>query len=103
MARPKADERAAVARLCKSPLSSEEVSPVPEALRSPANDGFSIGDVGTRICRDVFQKRRPAESSSHALFPCKSGRADARTRTGDPFITSEVLYQLSYVGGPGSV
>jgi hypothetical protein len=28
-------------------------------------------------------------------------RADARIRTGDPFITSEVLYQLSYVGGPG--
>jgi hypothetical protein len=29
--------------------------------------------------------------------------ADARTRTGDPFITSEVLYQLSYVGGaPGA-
>src|SRR5205809_5235133 len=29
------------------------------------------------------------------------GQADARTRTGDPFITSEVLYQLSYVGsGP---
>ena len=26
-------------------------------------------------------------------------QADARTRTGDPFITSEVLYQLSYVGG----
>jgi hypothetical protein len=25
-------------------------------------------------------------------------KADARTRTGDPFITSEVLYQLSYVG-----
>jgi hypothetical protein len=29
--------------------------------------------------------------------------ADARTRTGDPFITSEVLYQLSYVGLAGSV
>ena len=27
-----------------------------------------------------------------------SDEADARTRTGDPFITSEVLYQLSYVG-----
>jgi hypothetical protein len=26
-------------------------------------------------------------------------RADARIRTADPFITSEVLYQLSYVGG----
>ena len=25
--------------------------------------------------------------------------ADAQIRTGDPFITSEVLYQLSYVGG----
>ena len=25
-------------------------------------------------------------------------RADARTRTGDPIITSDVLYQLSYVG-----
>ena len=32
---------------------------------------------------------------------CKSIKADARTRTGDPFITSEVLYQLSYVGGRG--
>jgi hypothetical protein len=28
-------------------------------------------------------------------------KADARIRTADPFITSEVLYQLSYVGaGP---
>ena len=26
------------------------------------------------------------------------GRADERIRTADPFITSEVLYQLSYVG-----
>ena len=25
-------------------------------------------------------------------------KADAQIRTGDPFITSEVLYQLSYVG-----
>jgi hypothetical protein len=29
--------------------------------------------------------------------PCKT-QADAGTRTPDPFITSEVLYQLSYVG-----
>ena len=28
----------------------------------------------------------------------EEAKADARTRTGDPFITSEVLYQLSYVG-----
>jgi hypothetical protein len=30
-------------------------------------------------------------------------KADARTRTGDPFITSEVLYQLSYVGAADPV
>jgi hypothetical protein len=35
--------------------------------------------------------------------PCKSKEADARTRTGDPFITSEVLYQLSYVGAADPV
>ena len=29
-------------------------------------------------------------------------QADARIRTGDPFITSEVLYQLSYVGEVGA-
>jgi hypothetical protein len=32
------------------------------------------------------------------LKPAPLAEADARTRTGDPFITSEVLYQLSYVG-----
>jgi hypothetical protein len=31
---------------------------------------------------------------------CPEGKgADGETRTPDPFITSEVLYQLSYVGG----
>jgi hypothetical protein len=29
--------------------------------------------------------------------------ADGETRTPDPFITSEVLYQLSYVGGAAQV
>jgi hypothetical protein len=37
-----------------------------------------------------------------ARNPCKIVEADARTRTADPFITSEVLYQLSYVGGVDS-
>jgi hypothetical protein len=48
---------------------------------------------------------RPAHTRNEALerglsvCEYRSGReADARTRTGDPFITSEVLYQLSYVG-----
>ena len=33
----------------------------------------------------------------------RSAEADARIRTGDPFITSEVLYQLSYVGSRPTV
>jgi hypothetical protein len=32
------------------------------------------------------------------MFPTGTSEADAGTRTPDPFITSEVLYQLSYVG-----
>ena len=32
----------------------------------------------------------------------QTSRADERIRTADPFITSEVLYQLSYVGVPGN-
>ena len=42
----------------------------------------------------------------HLLFgrgPALEREADARIRTGDPFITSEVLYQLSYVGGLGAL
>ncbi len=36
---------------------------------------------------------RPGDHPHHGLK-----KADERTRTADPFITSEVLYQLSYVG-----
>ncbi len=38
------------------------------------------------------------------IVPDGSGsEADDRSRTGDPFITSEVLYQLSYVGAAGGL
>jgi integrase len=42
-------------------------------------------------------------ANAEARDPASEGKADARTRTGDPFITSEVLYQLSYVGSGCSV
>ena len=41
---------------------------------------------------------RPSADVTGAGSACSRREADARTRTGDPFITSEVLYQLSYVG-----
>ena len=41
-----------------------------------------------------------SESGTPCARPAQNAKqADARIRTGDPFITSEVLYQLSYVGG----
>jgi hypothetical protein len=33
----------------------------------------------------------------------KKKRANDRTRTGDPFLTMEVLYQLSYIGKKSSL
>ena len=39
--------------------------------------------------------------TENARKSAPSVRADGETRTPDPFITSEVLYQLSYVGGRG--
>jgi hypothetical protein len=47
-----------------------------------------------------FRTRKPhSVLPRQTEIPANGVEADARTRTGDPFITSEVLYQLSYVGG----
>src|SRR4051794_37933529 len=60
--------------------------------------------------REVIDRRRHRFARATPIDRRMCGRfakADARTRTADPFITSEVLYQLSYVGearpcrGPG--
>ena len=67
--------------------------PIAEAIRKTraAASGRPLVDpsVGDRAIRAGRSGKKSLEI----------GRADARTRTGDPFITSEVLYQLSYVGG----
>ena len=54
--------------------------------RGPPRTGCPLG------CPHHFALPRTRKKS------LQISRADARTRTGDPFITSEVLYQLSYVG-----
>jgi hypothetical protein len=51
--------------------------------------------MGHRPLHTTLENRPQSARQSQTLW----GQADARTRTGDPFITSEVLYQLSYVGG----
>ena len=57
-------------------------------LTGRAGTGTRGPRAGAHIDRENRKPRRAGLSH----------QADARTRTGDPFITSEVLYQLSYVG-----
>jgi hypothetical protein len=51
------------------------------------------------VCTRGLPPARPSQTK----VPANEAKADARTRTGDPFITSEVLYQLSYVGAADPV
>jgi integrase len=48
-----------------------------------------------------LESRTPANDSDGKVL--QINEADARIRTADPFITSEVLYQLSYVGAACSL
>jgi hypothetical protein len=64
-----------------------------------------VGEGRGRKARRAGDHGRPRRTPGQRLVE-KRGRspetpkADAGTRTPDPFITSEVLYQLSYVGVP---
>jgi hypothetical protein len=84
-----------------------------KALVGDSNDATPIGQdmkghappMRSGLFRVCFPDPRLAKGLANALALEAAAqanrlrtRADARTRTGDPFITSEVLYQLSYVG-----
>jgi hypothetical protein len=59
----------------------------------------------TRSGRAPLAGRRdvePTPTGAREPITAHRAKAAARTRTGDPFITSEVLYQLSYGGGVGA-
>jgi hypothetical protein len=64
-----------------------------------AEDEITRGRDAARTSRTRFV---PASSITPLALsdkmPANLRKADARIRTADPFITSEVLYQLSYVG-----
>ena len=59
-------------------------------LRELTVNGLDAIATTRRDCKNIRISRLAGQTTTD--------RADARTRTGDPFITSEVLYQLSYVG-----
>ena len=65
-----------------------------------------------RICRrfkksgklEVSAQKAGYEGAERRSRCARAGKeAQGRTRTGDPFITSEVLYQLSYLGAPAEL
>ena len=77
----------------------------PPGSKLPGNQGDSpkLSDLFTnrervRKCTRFVPRGRLWTLPDATNPPANEPKADARTRTGDPFITSEVLYQLSYVG-----
>ena len=76
---------------------------VAEKLRIEGHGRTRVRDrarVGRTAGRLNFGRTSDGPPSASTQCPNLAlTQADARTRTGDPFITSEVLYQLSYVGG----
>src|SRR5581483_2248494 len=75
---------------------------VPRHFHSSTTSGSA-----SRISRRTRASSSPRQSPSSAIrwsmradADSDIPRADAGTRTPDPIITSDVLYQLSYVGGP---
>src|SRR5262245_30817344 len=102
---PVGDGDAAAGRNSSKPSSRRTRRGNARARRSsPASEGARRLRSPTRLSgrgagRDHQGRRVTLDLSNLPTVP----EADARTRTGDPFITSEVLYQLSYVGGDGEV
>ena len=67
-------------------------------MRADARRG-SVCAAAPREARALPAPRSTGMDEAEATIrPPSEVRADARIRTADPFITSEVLYQLSYVG-----
>jgi hypothetical protein len=77
-------------------------SPADSAARPRARSPATTCRIDPAQLSGPLHTKRNLRSINPELFIRKSleitTKADARTRTGDPFITSEVLYQLSYVG-----
>src|SRR5690349_13348500 len=65
--------------------------------QTSAQQQLGFAELWSCVAAGVIETPR----GGHEWDGCEE--ADARTRTGDPFITSEVLYQLSYVGGAPTV
>jgi hypothetical protein len=70
-----------------------------DRVSSPAQPLDWDGQTGRHSDASTRTQRRSRRRN--ALFMGLSTKADGGTRTPDPIITSDVLYQLSYVGAVG--
>ena len=79
---------------CPDPQPQPGVGPGQLEGEQPQRHGPGPGsDQGEDLGRE-----EPPVSAIEERVHQREARADERNRTADPFITSEVLYQLSYVG-----
>ena len=88
-------ERVAVRAASAAPLEPRADSSSAEEQIRAARAAVN-GSAGSGPGPNPAQEQIPDQLSLEDL--ALGGRADGGTRTPDPFITSEVLYQLSYVG-----
>src|SRR5437763_12196134 len=70
---------------------------IPPCGSDPDDWGYA-GRSGSDVPVRRASRSQTARGRDRARKPCSTRRADGETRTPDPIITSDVLYQLSYVG-----
>jgi hypothetical protein len=81
----------------RSNFRSRSTARVPRSGPRTAGAAAVKGSNGTGV-DSTGHRPFTAHHANNATEPRAPGQADGGTRTPDPFITSEVLYQLSYVG-----
>jgi hypothetical protein len=97
------DVRLAIRRRRARPATTSIERPRARRSGSAVRDEKSLQHRANRPRRgSIPSHKKKAQANQpgnvYRKIPAPKQKADARTRTGDPFITSEVLYQLSYVG-----
>src|SRR3954470_20010477 len=98
--RPRRRDPPGAARPHPSPTARSRYAPARASTRARADAGGELRAGRATVGGDPWRQCRTEGASVMAVSRFRLERkADARIRTADPFITSEVLYQLSYVGG----
>ncbi len=86
----------------ESPVAHLTLSAIQECPANAGNTDQSGGPGAARTWDPIIRSDAMSAEAPNSEYACLQGlptdEADAGTRTPDPIITSDVLYQLSYVG-----